>query len=237
ALEMNPALPVRQADGSYVYENNTSNPAVGNPVQDANEFKQLNKTARALGNFYADLTLTEGLNFKSSVGIDYYQVKEQSFSSKDIKRGESNGGSASVGTVDGYTWLWENTLNYNRRFGTQHQLNAVAGMTVQAFEGQNLAVANSEFNDGRLGYYAIQAGARRQITNSGYSGWQMLSYLARANYSYANRYLVTLTGRVDGSSKFGANNQYGFFPSAAFAWRASEEQFLQNWESLSDLKI
>ena len=237
ALEMNPALPVRQADGSYVYENNTSNPAVGNPVQDANEFKQLNKTARALGNFYADLTLTEGLNFKSSVGIDYYQVKEQSFSSKDIKRGESNGGSASVGTVDGYTWLWENTLNYNRRFGTQHQLNAVAGMTVQAFEGQNLAVANSEFNDGRLGYYAIQAGARRQITNSGYSGWQMLSYLARANYSYANRYLVTLTGRVDGSSKFGANNRYGFFPSAAVAWRASEEPFLQDWESLSDLKI
>src|SRR5690606_21987840 len=59
----------------------------------------------------------------------------------------------------------------------------------------------------------------------------------RANYSYANRYLVTLTGRVDGSSKFGANNRYGFFPSAAVAWRASEEQFLQDWESLSDLKI
>jgi len=76
---MNPGLPVKNPDGTYVYENNTSKPAVGNPVEDANKYEQLNKTLRMTGNMYADLLIVNGLNFKTSIGIDYYNAKDQSF--------------------------------------------------------------------------------------------------------------------------------------------------------------
>lgn len=237
ALEMNPGLPVYNEDGSYVYENNTSNPAVGNPVQDANEFQQLTKNTRGIANLYAELGILNGLNFKTNFGLDFYNMKEQSFASKDIKRGESTEGLASVGTLEGYNWIWENTLNYNNTFVEKHALNAVLGMSAQKKVDEALAVANAEFNDGRLGYHSIQSGALKQMSNTSYNAWQMLSYLARVNYTFDNRYLFTLTGRIDGSSKFGPNNKYGFFPSAAFAWRISEEQFMNRFDNLDNLKL
>ncbi len=237
ALEMNPGLPVRNPDGTYVYENNTSNPAVGNPVQDANTYQQLNKSLRLTGNLFADVMILKGLNFRSSIGIDYFNVKDQSFAPKDIKRGEASEGIAVVGQADGYTWVWENTLSYNQIFAEKHSVNAVLGITSQQYEGFPVTVARSNIEDGRLGYHAIQQGAKVQIASTGYDSWQMLSYLARVNYGYDSRYLLTLTGRIDGSSKFGENYKYGFFPSAALAWRVSEEAFMKDQELIDNLKL
>lgn len=237
ALEMNPGLPVKNPDGTYVYENNTSKPAVGNPVEDANKYEQLNKTLRMTGNMYADLLIVNGLNFKTSIGIDYYNAKDQSFAPIDIKRGEASEGIATVGQADGYTWVWENTLSYNNTFAERHSVNAVAGITAQQYEATPVVVSRAGIEDGRLGYHAIQEGTKIQLANTGYSSWQMLSYLARVNYGYDSRYLLTLTGRVDGSSKFGANNKYGFFPSTAFAWRVSEEPFMKEQNTIDNLKL
>lgn len=237
ALEMNPGLPVKNPDGTYVYENNTSKPAVGNPVEDANTYEQLNKTLRLTGNMYADLLIVKGLNFKTNIGIDYYNAKDQSFAPKDIKRGEASEGIATVGQADGYTWVWENTLSYNNTFAERHSVNAVAGITAQQYEATPVVVSRAGIEDGRLGYHAIQEGTKIQLANTGYSSWQMLSYLARVNYGYDSRYLLTLTGRVDGSSKFGANNKYGFFPSTAFAWRVSEEPFMKEQNTIDNLKL
>ena len=237
ALEMNPGLPVKNPDGTYVYENNTSKPAVGNPVEDAHTYEQLNKTLRMTGNMYADLLIVNGLNFKTSIGIDYYNAKDQSFAPINIKRGEASEGIATVGQADGYTWVWENTLSYNNTFAERHSVNAVAGITTQQYEATPVVVSRAGIEDGRLGYHAIQEGTKIQLANTGYSSWQMLSYLARVNYGYDSRYLLTLTGRVDGSSKFGANNKYGFFPSTAFAWRVSEEPFMKEQNTIDNLKL
>jgi TonB-linked SusC/RagA family outer membrane protein len=237
ALEMNPALPVKNPDGTYVYENNTSNPAIGNPVEDANTYKQLNKSMRLTGSMFADFLIVKGLNFRTSIGMDYYNVKDQSFAPKTIKRGEASEGIATVGQSDGYTWVWENTLNYNNIFAQKHSVNVVAGITTQRYEGTPVVVSRSGIEDGRLGYYSIQEGTKIQLANTGYSSWQMQSYLARLNYGYESRYLFTLTGRVDGSSKFGKNNKYGFFPSAALAWRISEEEILKQQNTFSNIKL
>lgn len=237
ALEMNPGLPVRNPDGTYVYENNLSKPAVGNPIQDANTYEQLNKTLRLTGNMYADLLIVKGLNLKTSIGIDYYNVKDQSFAPADIKRGEASEGIATVGQTDGYTWVLENTLSYNATFAEKHSINAVAGITAQQYEGTPVFVSRAGIEDGRLGYHSIQEGSKIQLANTGYSSWQMLSYLGRVNYGYDSRYLLTLTGRIDGSSKFGANNKYGFFPSTAFAWRISEEAFMKEQATIDNLKL
>jgi TonB-linked SusC/RagA family outer membrane protein len=237
ALEMNPGLPVKNPDGTYVYENNSSNPAVGNPVEDAYSYEQLNKSLRLTGNMYADLRIINGLNFKTSIGIDYYNVKDLSFAPINIKRGEASEGIATIGQTDGYTWVWENTLSYNNTFAEKHSVNAVAGITAQQYEGTPVIVSRSGIEDGRLGYHSIQEGTKIQLANTGYSSWQMLSYLARVNYGYDSRYLLTLTGRVDGSSKFGTNNKYGFFPSTAFAWRISEEDFMKEQSTIDNLKL
>lgn len=110
-------------------------------------------------------------------------------------------------------------------------------MTAQAFVSENSSVSTADFEDGFLGFNSIQSGALRQAANSGIAEWQMLSYLARINYGYKGRYLLTLTGRVDGSSKFGKGNKYGFFPSVAGAWRISEENFMKEMKAVSNLKL
>jgi TonB-linked SusC/RagA family outer membrane protein len=237
ALEMNPGLPVKNADGTYVYENNIAKPAVGNPVQDAEENEQVTKSARFIGNVYGELKIFDELSFKTSFGIDYYNVKEQGFIQNYVKRGESNNGFASIGNGNGYTWVWENTLSYNKVFNKKHTVNAVAGITSQKFEGESLVVAVADFEDGRLGFHAIQQGAKKQMTNTAYSGWQMLSYLARVNYDYNGKYIATVTARVDGSSKFGSKYKYGFFPSASAAWNIAREDFMQSLNNLSNLKL
>jgi TonB-linked SusC/RagA family outer membrane protein len=237
ALEMNPALPVKQADGEYTYENNlTTTNNVGNPVQDAHEAKNRNTSFRTLGNLYLQWKPISNLTFKTSIGVDYFYIKDQAFAPSYIKRAESNEGYASVANLDAYNWVWENTATYDAQFG-KHHLNLLGGITAQKYNSENSDVATAQFEDGFLKYYSIQSGAQKQVATSGITEWQMLSYLARANYNYDNKYLLTLTGRVDGSSKFGKHNKYGFFPSVAGAWRISEEPFMKNYPSISNLKL
>lgn len=237
ALEMNPALPVRNESGDYIYENNlTTTNNVGNPVQDAYEAKNRNTSFRTLANAYLEWVPVKNLTFKTSIGVDYFYIKDQAFAPGEIKRAESNGGYASVGNRDGYNWVWENTVNYTNTF-EKHTISALAGMTAQAFVSENSAVATADFTDGFLGFNSIQSGALRQAASSGISEWQMLSYLARVNYNYGGRYLMSLTGRIDGSSKFGKGNKYGFFPSVSGAWRISEENFMKQLQAISNMKL
>lgn len=237
ALEMNPGLPVRGENGKYTYENNTSETAnVGNPVQDAYEAMNKTKALSALVNTYLEIKPTKDLILKSTFGIDYFSVKDQSFAGPDLKRAESVQGYANIGNRDGYTWLTEHTATYLKSVG-KHSFNLLAGFTAQAYQSEYSTVSVAQFEDATGGIHAIQEAALKQMTVSGYDSWQMLSYLARANYNYDNRYLLTLTGRIDGSSKFGKENKYGTFPSAAFAWRASEEGFMKNIKQISNLKL
>ncbi len=236
ALEMNPGLPVRDSEGNYTYENNMKSPNVGNPVQDALEAKNRNTSFRTLANAFLEYMPIKDLTFKTSIGVDYFYIKDQSFGAGELKRAESNGGYANIGNRDGYNWVWENTVNYNQTFG-DHTLGVLGGMTAQAFVSENSSVSTADFEDGFLGFNSIQSGALRQAANSGIAEWQMLSYLARINYGYKGRYLLTLTGRVDGSSKFGKGNKYGFFPSVAGAWRVSEENFMKEMKAVSNLKL
>lgn len=237
ALDMNPALPVRQENGEYTYENNlTTTNNVGNPVQDAHEAKNRNTSFRTLGNAYLQWAPIKNLILKSSIGIDYFYIKDQAFAPGYIKRAESNEGYASVANLDAYNWVWENTVTYNIQAG-KHHVTALGGITAQKYNSENSNVATAKFDDGYLKYYSIQSGSQRQAASSGITEWQMLSYLARINYNYDNRYLLTLTGRIDGSSKFGKHNKYGFFPAVSGAWRISEESFMKNIKTVSNLKL
>jgi len=237
ALEFNPGLPLYNDDGEYTYENNTSRPAVGNPVADALQTEQYNKSNRVLGSAYTTWDINNQFQFKSSLGLDAYFNEEFFFMPNFLRRAEASNGQAALGDSKGYTWIIENTLSYNQIINDKHSFNAVVGHTLQKFESNFLYAATSDFDDNRLGYHSIQSGNEKTLSLSGYSGWQMQSVLSRVNYSYDNTYLLTVSGRVDGSSKFGEGNKYGFFPSFSMAWRIDQEEFMKQFNTFSELKI
>ncbi len=238
AILFNPALPVYDSTikGGYTFENDRGK-TLGNPIADAKEYNSYTTSSRLLGNVYARYKILEGLELRTSFGIDAFTQKENSFGPNYLKRTQASQGEAAIGTVQGLTWLNENTLTFNTTIKEKHVINAVAGFTVQQFQNESLFAYAFDFPDDRTGYHNIAAGLKPQKPSNGESQWSLVSYLGRINYSLADKYLFTATGRADGSSKFAAGNKYGFFPSGAFAWRVSKENFMKKAEAITDLKF
>lgn len=238
ALQINPVLPVYNPNqpGGYTYESDRKD-AVANPVAEVKEFISKTATSRILGNFFAEYSFTDDLKFKSSIGIDALTTKSSTFGPNFLKRTENSKGEASISDLNALTWLNENTLTYNKDFNESDHLTALLGFTVQKFNNESLSAIAFDFPDGRTGYHNLSAGQNPQNPANSESSWSLKSYLARFNYSLNNKYLFTLSGRVDGSSKFAEGNKYGFFPSGAFAWKVSKESFLQNSKLVDNLKI
>jgi len=235
ALEFNPGLPVFDENGNYTYNNNTSNPPVGNPVEDAVRTDQLSQSTRITGNLYLEWEIIENLKFRTFVSGDTYFNKEKSFIPNDVYRGQEKG-QAAIANSEGLNWLFENTLSYNNIFG-DHKIDAVLGYSMESYKNEFLFVSTSDFDDNRLGYNAIQVGAEKTLLFNGTSARQLQSYLGRVNYSFKDKYLITISTRIDGSSVFGEGNKYGVFPSMAAAWKIYDEPFLSNSDVISNMKL
>ena len=238
ALLFNPILPVYDSTvkGGYTYENDRGK-VLGNPVAEAKEYNSFSTISRLTGNFYAKYKIIEGLEFKTSFGIDQINSKESAFGPNFLKRTEASKGEASIGDVNALTWLNENTLTFNKKVRNDDKLNVLAGYTIQKFNNESLFMYAFDFPDNRTGYHNIAAGLNPQKPANSESQWTLVSYLARVNYTFNNKYLFTLTGRIDGSSKFAEGKKYGYFPSGAFAWRVSDEKFMEDVKAISDLKF
>ena len=236
ALEFNPGLAPWDEDGNYVYENNLGQPATPNPVAEATESDMLNTQNRLIGNLFAELDIWSHLKFRTSIGLDRIFVKDQTFSPNFLSSAEHGPGTGNVVNSENMKITFDNLFSYDNSFG-KSSVNAVLGQSLQTFDQDMLALGVQNFEDNRLGYNSLQLGKNKWMTDTRNVQWRMLSFLARVNYVFDNTYYVTASGRVDGSSKFGENNKYGFFPSLAIAWRLSQEEFLQNAEQLSNLKL
>lgn len=238
ALLFNPILPIYDSTvvGGYTYENDRGK-LLGNPVAEVDKYNSYTTSSRFFGNVYARYKLFEGLEFKTSFGADAFSNKESSYGPYYLKRAQASKGEAVLGTVQGLTWLNENTLTYNKQFKNEHSLNAVAGFTLQQFQNESLFVYAFDFPDDRTGYHDISAALNPQKPFNSESKWSLVSFFGRVNYTIKDKYLFTVTGRSDGSSKFAEGNKYGFFPSGAFAWRVSKENFMKNVTAISDLKF
>ncbi|MCB0664822.1 MAG: SusC/RagA family TonB-linked outer membrane protein, partial [Saprospiraceae bacterium] len=182
------------------------------------------KTARIINNLSAIYEITPDLNFKASLGIDYSNSRGDQFTPRASRSGGES--FANSGSITSTTLLNENTLNYQKTFG-KHKIGGVVGTSAQRAKISSLTVQAIDIKNDQLGFnnYAIARGAS---LNTSFSEFTFLSGLARINYSYDDRYLITVTGRADGSSKFGINNKWGFFPSASLGWVISEESFLDD---------
>jgi TonB-linked SusC/RagA family outer membrane protein len=238
ALLFNPVLPVYDStvEGGYTFENDRGK-ILGNPIAEAKEYTSNTVLSRFLGNVFARYAISKQLEFKTTFGLDAFTNSENSFGPNFLKRTQASNGEASLGKSVGSTWLNENTLSYNNTFNQRHAVNAVVGYTMQKFNNEQLFVYAFDFPDNRTGYHNIASALNPQKPSNSESSWSMISYLGRVNYTLDDKYLFTATGRVDGSSKFADGNKYGFFPSGAFAWRVSKEDFMQNAAAIQDLKF
>lgn len=237
ALGMNPILPVFDParKGGYTFENDRGT-VIGNPYAEAMEHAALSTSSRILGNIEGRLKITDWLEIKSTFGIDGVSSKDRAAAPNWLKSAQGSRGEAGIATVDAMTWLNENTINLNKTFANGHNLTAVVGYTAQQFKNERLTAYVFDIEDPRLSYHNL-LGNKPQPPVSGETMWTMQSYLGRAQYSINSKYLFTVTGRVDGSSKFAKNNKYAFFPSAAVAWALHEEEFIKSLNFLSELKL
>ena len=213
--------------------------SAGNPAATIFYHRNTYSGRRLVGNLYGEYSFLENFTLKSSVGtdLDFQRTRDfnPEFAVSSAQRSDRS--SLDIETNQSYSWLWENTVSYNRSFG-DHSIDAVAGVTAQEFRTESLG--GTRFNilgeDRSLWY--LQAGQESGQTNTNQAGdWSMLSGLFRTNYSYQSRYLLTVSFRADGSSRFGDDNQYGYFPSVAGGWRISEESFMEDVGGISNLKL
>lgn len=238
ALQFNPILPVYNPNdpGGYTFDHDRKE-GIANPVAEAKEYESVTTTSRLLGNIFADYEIISGLKFRTSFGIDALTTKSNTFGPNFLKQAENSKGEASVSSLNALTWLNENTLTYNKSFNDRDNLTALLGFTLQEFQNESLSAVAFGFPDGRTGYHNLAAAENPQNPVNNELGWSLVSYLGRVNYSLADKYLFTVSGRVDGSSKFAEGNKYGFFPSGAFAWKVINEPFMADSEFFYNLKL
>ncbi|SDG22156.1 TonB-linked outer membrane protein, SusC/RagA family [Dyadobacter soli] len=238
ALMFNPILPVYDASrpGGYTFQHDRRD-AIANPIAEAREYQAITTTSRVLGSVFAEYQILEGLSFKSSFGIDALNTKSNTFGPNFLKRTENSKGEASVTTLQALTWLNTNTFNYNKQINKDNSINVLLGLETQKFRNESVNAYAFGFPDSRTGWHDIGSAENPQTTSNGELQWSMLSYFGRVNYSLKNKYLFTVTGRSDGSSKFSEGRKYGFFPSAAFAWKVTEEDFMKSAGFIQDLKF
>jgi TonB-linked SusC/RagA family outer membrane protein len=192
-----------------------------------------------VGDLYGEYSFLDHFTLKSSVGLDLDFERIRDFDPKfEVSTQQRNDRSSlSITTIQSGSWLWENTLSYNHSFGG-HSIDAVVGVTAQEFKQEVLGGSRVNILGDDESLWYLSAGQEEGQTNFNSAfDWSMLSGLARTNYSYQDRYLLTLTMRADGSSRFGENNQFGYFPSVGVGWRISEEAFMEDVGLISNLKL
>lgn len=196
------------------------------------------KTYRIFGTVNAEYFLLPSLSAKATLGGDVSNARKDVFVDPITKEGGAQGGVATVISAIRDNILFEGTLNFNKQFNNIHSVNAVAGVTTQKWTSSNVTAGAENFIVPTIETNGLGSGdAELYRVGSGKSLNKLLSYLARVNYSLMDKYLITASFRADGSARFGPNNRFGYFPSAAIGWRIKEEDFLTNADFLSDLKL
>jgi TonB-linked SusC/RagA family outer membrane protein len=241
ALVVPPTFPVYREDGSYGSPLNgpydftpVTDPS---PVETAMEIDNMQRNLRTLGKAFFDVKILEGLSFRTSLGGLITQNRSSYYRPSYVNRDSNpapNTVEASSNTSQETDWLLESLLFYNKAFNDIHSVNAVAGYTRQYNHFESNYVFATNFPNDNI--HTLNNG---QVTDgdSRQSEFSLISYLARVNYAFKDKYLFTATIRADGSSRFGANNKWGTFPSLSLGWRMSEEEFMQAFRFISDMKI
>ena len=231
-----PFLPVTYSDGKYA-ENRDYPYAEGtmSSVHRLMDRKYIQNTQTLIGSLYTNITLAKGLEMKTVLGTNVQTQEVLQSQTRTLDIGAN--GTASASNRKETFWSLENYLTYNKQINAKNSITALAGLSWQASNIFNMSASVRNFATDYFTFNNLGAGSTLPGVGSGASRYAFNSYFGRINYNLMDRYLVTFTGRADGSSKFGENHKFAFFPSAALAWRVSEENFLKGNPIISNLKV
>ncbi|WP_367866198.1 SusC/RagA family TonB-linked outer membrane protein [Pedobacter sp. WC2423] len=234
-----PILPVRYPNGLYAGNFDIDGlEGAPNPIDIANNRYTINNTLQMLGNVYALFHITSELDFKTDFGYNLSSNKNNFFSSQNLPHlSKDEGGVANINAYDNYYWQTENYLTWNKKINDRQKLTALVGVSLQQTGYERVRAETQNFVDDLFQFHYLQAGSVKSASESYDTKSALSSFYGRLNYSLDDKYLFTATGRYDGSSRFGKNNKYAFFPSVGAAWRISQEDFLKGSKTVSNLKI
>ena len=241
ALEWNPTVPLRNVDGNFVQRQYQDVPGLPtNPLALINYYSDQSNVTNVLGNIGATLRIIDGLNYKFGIGINHVKGNRAVDISGDLYLNLiTDLGQTVVNNNQLDSRTMTHTLNYEKEFN-HFRMNALLGYELQDYKNRYTNISATGFSSFDLkGSDILQNPSRDNIQVSSFRDPtnQLQSYFGRLNMAFADKYLLTATMRADGSTKFGANNKYGYFPSLAAAWVLSEEKLFQNVENLNQLKL
>jgi TonB-linked SusC/RagA family outer membrane protein len=219
AILLGAQTPIYNADGSFGRDRFSS---VENPVAAATLPILEARNNRLIGNVYAEADILKSLRFRTTLGADYLNLKEDRFLPSTLLQATGSNGLGNSNSRYDVLWQTENTLTYNKSFG-DHNLTLLAGQSAIKSVQEGITTTVSGFATNKI--TRLAAGSVRTEASSDGTLWTLLSYFGRANYDYKGRYIVSGSIRRDGSSRFGADNKYGVFPAISGSWRISEEAF------------
>jgi TonB-dependent starch-binding outer membrane protein SusC len=208
-----------------------------NPVHYSKYLIDLNKSTAISGSVFAEFEIIDALKFKPSFNFTLNTGKNNFYKPSTIfnnSLGYRN--EARVGSSDAYRWNTDMVLTYQKSIG-DHSLDILGGFIVNKTYNESMSSTVRDFALDVFDFHNIGAGGTIVSVGTGMSEKQQLSYIGRVNYSYKNRYLFSFNSRYDGSSVFGSNNRWGFFPSGAAAWKVTEEPFMKDISTFHELKV
>jgi TonB-linked SusC/RagA family outer membrane protein len=233
ALAWSPTTSPYDSNGNITSGDPVGSVAV-NPV--ALLYDRANDNKRNMANIIGGVNYKlpiEGLAFDFQYAVNYSSAQNASFNGMDVTRGNP---SAFRGTNEQFTLQSTSNLNYNRTFNEDHNINAVLVFETQKFTDNNFSAQGNTLKFPELGYYNLPLAGSYSV-GSGYTEWSLLSYLARVNYSFKDKYLLSAAVRRDGSSKFAEGNKYSTFPSVSAGYNLSQEEFVKDLNVFSNLKL
>lgn len=240
-----PTMPVKNPDGSWYYsfldkQHDSYIEGKWNPVADGSEVTDQTVRGRILGDVFAEFSITKNLKFKTNFGVDISNSKRYQYSTSKSAAGLSSGGKGLGGQSYNKmsTKLTENILTYSNIWNDIHRFNATGVYSYQDYVYDAMNISGISFQNDATGAYDMTLADRSSIAyGSTKYGNKLISWTARASYAYKDKYMLTATGRYDGSSRFGDNNKWGFFPSVGLGWRINQESFMASLPEITNLKL
>ncbi len=234
AINFDPSIGIQDEEGNYFISPFLS---IDNPLALIHGTSSSSTSSRILTTLTGEYTMLPELSFKANIGGDIVNEKRKNYIGRKTINGQNTGGIASNYHGDRNSYLVEGTFNYEKAIG-RHAINGVFGGSYQQFFSSRIRITARDFPSDATNADNLSLGAQETyVIDNPSTGNKLASLIGRINYMYNNIYSATFTVRRDGSSRFGENNKYGTFPSAALAWKISEEGFLKGNRSLSQLKV
>jgi TonB-linked SusC/RagA family outer membrane protein len=234
-----PILPIKYPNGTWAGNFDIDGlEGAPNPVQVANQRYSLNNANQMLGNIYAVFKLAKDLDFKTDFGYNLSTQKNNFYSSLSLQHlSADQGGVANINEFSNYYWQSESYLTWNKKINNRQRFTALAGFSLSRNGFERVRAETQNFIDDFFQFNNLGAGAVKSASESDAQSNTLNSVYGRISYNIDEKYLFTATGRYDGSSRFGPSNKFSFFPSLGAAWRVSQEDFLKNSSTISNLKV